>query len=133
MEVTSLPYAPKRKFVYLGASVKLSSIGRIIESYWKKIPECYENIELDEFVIMPNHVHGIVAITEEIKHVSLGHVINQFKGSCTKTIRNFVDGHFSWQPKFYDHIIRNDKDLERIRNYIYENPLKWLIGEGDDW
>ena len=117
----------------LGASVKLSQIGEIVENFWRGIPEYYNNIELDECIMMPNHIHGIIAITEERKNITLGHIINQFKGLCTKNIREFGNRNFTWQPRFHDHIIRGEKDLERIRQYIYENPLKWLLGEGEDW
>jgi putative transposase len=117
----------------LGATVNLLQAGELIDKCWNAIPDYYPNIELDMYTIMPNHMHGIIFIKEQIKDVTLGLVINQFKASCTKHIRKLGYNDFTWQPRFYDHIIRDDKDLDRIRKYITENPIKWLLGEGDDW
>jgi REP element-mobilizing transposase RayT len=95
-------------------------------------------VDLDEWVIMPNHLHGISVINEPYNVVetphrgvsttwksgTLGAIINQFKSEYTKRIRAV-----GWQSRFYDHIIRDDKSLRRIRVYIRNNPPKWTEDE----
>ena len=81
-------------------------------------------------------MHRIVSTTGETchRHVSttlkpdsLGSIIGQFKSICTKRIHGIGHTEFSWQPRFYDHIIRNDKELYKIRKYILDNPQRWQI------
>lgn len=154
--------------------VKLNDIWKIVESVWLEIPDHFSNIELDEFVIMPNHLHGILYIVETsiygvsnkrldtmnndlhamnrvstdaslqtinrastvwwwvvwnknvmLNKNSLWYVVRWFKWSVSFQInKNYPNLDFKWQPWFYEHIIRNDKDLERIREYIQNNPYK---------
>ena len=136
----------------------LNDCGEIVKEEWLKTKEIREKVDLDYFVIMPNHLHGIVIIegpevvethrdasqiqTERrritdpslrIVRNNLAHIIKGFKGSCTKSIRKSGHTTFKWQPRFYDHIIRNEKDLYRIRKYIDENPLKWQLGEDEEF
>ena len=115
-----------------GAAIRLSSIGTIVEKLWLQIPMWYPNVSLDEKQIMPNHIHGVLFIEEQVKYVTLGLVINQLKAECTKEIRSNGMQNFAWQPRFHDHIIRNEKDLERVRQYIRENPAALLFGEDED-
>jgi len=99
-------------------------------------------IELDEFIIMPNHLHGIIVIKET--HVgthsraslrrqprSLGSIIAGFKSAATKRIN--VERKMPrapvWQPRFYEHVIRNKKDLTNIREYIINKPMQWHVNE----
>ena len=82
---------------------------------------------IDEFVVMPNHIHGIILlddIIKENKREPIGTIINQYKRICTITLRE-IDIKFCWQPRFHDHIIRNDEELNRIRQYIIDNPKNW--------
>lgn len=140
--------------------MELSGIGEIAEKCWRETPAHFPHTDLDAFVIMPNHIHGIVIINENVNvgggadggdvavvveaqnfaplrkphHPSpnrfgpqsknLGSIIRGFKIGVKKytTINNIQ---FAWQPRFYDHIIRNHKSLNRIREYIVNNPLKW--------
>jgi len=117
----------------------LNEVGIIIKNNWLKIPELRSYIELDEFIIMPNHFHGIMIIMENsnrvratdsvaptLKAKSIGSILGQFKSSTTKEIQKIHIPHFRWQRNYYEHIIRNEQDLNRIRKYIRENPLKWL-------
>jgi len=119
----------------------LNELGRIVEKFWKEIPRHFSYVNLDEFVIMPNHMHGILRIDKstvssnamikkkprnknhkpEWKPGTIGVVINQFKRICTiKSREIFPD--FAWQRNYYDRIIRNDDELNRIRKYIIDNP-----------
>ncbi len=119
--------------------VVLTSIGQIVEEEWQRTVTVRHNISLDEFVIMPNHLHGILVFTghaEKTSHRdvstksrliahSLGAIIGQFKSVCTKRIRESGFSQFSWQSNFYEHIIRDEASLEKIRQYIVDNPAKW--------
>jgi len=126
--------------------MKLNEIGKIVDEEWKRTEEVREYIELDYFVVMPNHIHGIIILdnvettgpvvsnkTEAIHRIasttlqanSLGSIIGQFKSVCTKRIRKSGKSSFQWQSRFYDRIIRNDRELFQIRKYIEQNPLKW--------
>ena len=112
--------------------MKLNKFGKIAEERWLDIPYHYQEVELDIFVIMPNHIHGIVNIVDQghapdlpnRKH-SLGNVIGSFKSAATKQIHENGNIKFKWQARFYDRIIRNEKELNKIRKYIDENPIKW--------
>ena len=121
----------------------LSSAGSITKKYWMNIPNHYNSIQLDEFVIMPNHLHGIIIIEDEKlithnklssdnpqhrKHNKLSVIIRTFKTLSKRDIINnseFKD--FDWQRSFYDNVVRNEKALAEIREYIQENPLKWHL------
>ncbi len=132
--------------------MELSEIGKIAKKYWHEIPKHFQNTKLDEFVIMPNHLHEIIVIENKINKIinnvetrhgvslqknennfnqfskmvknSISSIINQFKSSV-KRYANKNQIPFHWQPRFYDHIIRNEKLLNKIRQYIKINPLKW--------
>ena len=95
----------------INAHIKLSKIGEIVQKYWNEIPQHFKNIKLDQFIIMPNHLHGII----------INHFKSAVKHFCNKN--NF--NHFQWQRNYYEHIIRNEFKLNRIREYIINNPLKW--------
>ena len=130
--------------------VVLTGIGNIAKRHWLEIPEHFKNVELNEFIIMPNHIHGIVIINNvETCHCmslqknsnvnkfskpisgSLAMIINQYKSSVTRRCRKNRYTNFTWQSRFYDHIIRNEKSLQKIREYIHNNPLKWDIDENN--
>jgi len=98
---------------------------------WLKTANIRPYIDLDEYSVMPDHFHGILIIEnddapEDIakkdhwQKKCLGSIINQFKGACTKRIQS-IDSSFAWQRNFNDHIIRNEKDFDRIREYIRRN------------
>ena len=126
--------------------VKRNETGNIVAEEWQKTQEVRKNVLLDEWIIMPNHVHGIICITESSvetphrddvetphrdvstmqnwKPNSLGSIINQFKSIATKRIRK-IQPDFAWQPRFYDRIIRDERGLVAVREYIHNNPIRW--------
>ena len=127
------------------ASLRATPIGIIANEYWQKIPEHFPFVILDEFVVMPNHVHGIINISKptidkagsEMQNVP--DYTNKFgsqSGNISSIIRGYKAGvksfatinkiDFAWQPRFHDHIIRDDDELKRIRKYIQENKSNWL-------
>ncbi|MDD4013918.1 MAG: hypothetical protein PHW14_06985 [Candidatus Omnitrophica bacterium] len=127
----------------------LNEYGEFADKYWNEIPEHFPHITLDEHITMPNHVHGILIITghvgannysplqnTEISSASsiqrprgtsktIGSAIRGFKIGVTKRIRQNINMPNLWQRNYYEHIIRNEDDLARIREYIMKNPSKW--------
>ena len=128
-----------------GAMV-LSPQGTIVAEEWRRTGVLRENVVLDEWVIMPNHLHGIVIIrganvethcnaslqrqqpTNKFgpQRNNLASIIRGFKGCTTKRIRE-AGFDFGWQTRFYEHVIRDEKSLDEIRSYIVNNPLKWEL------
>jgi putative transposase len=119
----------------------LTEYGKIVHYTWNDLPNHISGITLDEFIIMPNHIHGIIRITgagleragleraglEPAPTVALPEIVRQFKTFSSKRIniaRN-SRGMPVWQRNYYDQIIRNDKSLYFIRNYIRKNPMNW--------
>lgn len=118
----------------IGEDVKLSRSGRIVADTWNRLPDFYPSVSLEKFVVMPNHVHGIVVLGEvvpkpEIPHPCkrvLSEVIRGFKSMSAREInRGMRDSRSLWQRGYYEHIIRDDADLARIREYIDNNPIAW--------
>lgn len=127
----------------------LSEIGNIITQHWQNTVIIRPNVQLDEYVIMPNHIHGIIVIDNDSninveahsyaplqsgraslqnKRNNLSNIIRGFKSASTNNIRS--SGYdFRWQRNYYEHIIRNEKELNRIRDYIINNPANWKDDE----
>lgn len=81
---------------------------------------------MDEFIIMPNHIHGIIIVGNEYFRSDISNIVKGFKIWVSKEIRqNYGDFEFSWQKSFFDVIIRNDEQLQKTREYIVNNPAKW--------
>ncbi|MCB0221786.1 MAG: transposase [Chrysiogenetes bacterium] len=106
-----------------------SEIGQSVRNAWNDLPAQFPHVELDQFVLMPNHLHGILWIgtTPSTCSQPLGNCIAWLKYEaakrCAKDIRQL--GGQLWQRGYYDHIIRNDESLGRIRDYISANPVNW--------
>lgn len=163
----------------------VSSIGQIISDEWKRTERVRSHVRLHEWIVMPDHVHGIIQIVNGMdrggggdgawdgdgdgdgawdgvetfrRNVStaiapttaiapptasappnaslkrsspgaIGSIVNQFKSICTKRIR-IVEPDFTWQPRFHDHVIRDEEELDRIRRYILRNPAAWWKRHG---
>lgn len=147
----------------------LSDLGRLANKYWLEIENKFPCVVLDHFVVMPNHVHGIIninkngrdaiyrvsngaentdAIKDAIKdainrvstdgriggitgnnnpmlHQNLPRFIHWYKGRCTFEMRKTYTK-FSWQPRYHEHVIRNEESYLKISEYIQNNPLRWL-------
>ena len=129
----------------LNSEIQLSEIGKIAQTEWYKTLEIRPdmNLQLDAFIVMPNHIHGIIIIGENeyncgdgrdaMHRVStfspqrknLASIIRGYKSSVTKQIRVLGFG-FNWQSRFYEHIIQNKNSFKRIQNYIINNPQNWI-------
>lgn len=127
----------------------LNEYGEIVQKQWIWLKEHYEYIDLDEFIVMPNHFHGILIIVgsgrdltknnerrknrtspdlslqKSVKIKPLAELIGAFKTTSSKSIHRNGLPNFSWQRSYYDHIIRDEKSLDNIRLYIRENSLSW--------
>ena len=126
--------------------IELNNSGLLVQKWWLELKNKYPNIELDECIIMPNHLHGIITITKQTvgadlcvcpkrgEHAGspLRVMIQWFKTMSTNEyIRGIKSGRFVpfqqrlWQRNYYEHIIRNEKSFQRISQYIINNPRKW--------
>lgn len=151
--------------------MRLNDMGQMVDIWWRKIFDRYNNISADEYIIMPNHIHGIINIVGAIPcnrpvnnvknetaihddrgenmvlrrgenmvsplrisntYAGLGQYVSWFKRmSTTEYIQHVKNDNWQpfdkriWQRNYYEHVIRNDAELNRIRQYIIENPLKW--------
>ena len=139
-----------------GDTIRLGPMGGIVEACWRAIPLHVADVELDAFVVMPNHVHGIVWIVDDDRHDkrathasplrgpscgamagrevpngpqrrSVAAVVGSFKSAASRATARAFDrpGGSLWQRNYYEHIIRNDVALARIRQYIADNPARW--------
>ncbi len=117
---------------------------------WEAIPEHHDLAELDEWVVMPNHVHGIIVIMETRRGVQLNAptkdrnsdnpysvisprrdtlsvIVRTYKAAVTTACRATGIHDFAWQRNYYEHVIRNERELNAIRRYIRNNPLQWEL------
>ena len=159
----------KDKELYFGNIVNkkivLSEIGKIANKFWLEIPNHFPHVKLDYYVVMPNHVHGIIVINNNDdvrgrdvrgrdvavqrlytdvdkkyngkyprmskispKPKSLSTIIRSYKSIVSKIVHiKYSEYCFAWQTRFHDHIIRSDDELNRVRQYIINNPEKWEL------
>jgi putative transposase len=129
----------------------LNARGQMVESVWRQLPQHYPRVEVDTFVVMANHVHGIIVLVGAglvgagpracpdsgrpqgvAPTMSLPDVIHRFKSLTTARYRRGVlqDGWQPfpgrlWQRNYYEHIVRNEEELDRVRQYIIDNPSRW--------
>jgi len=134
--------------------VVLSTFGKIVEDEWHRTKQLRQGVDLDAFIVMPNHFHAIITLTgfpmfanrrgtmhraptpklEQFGRPtsnSIPTIIRGIKSSVTQRINALrgAPGQPVWQRNYYEHVIRNEIDLEEIREYIQNNPLKWLEDE----
>ena len=103
----------------------LNLFGRYAEECILNIPKLHSEIKLDKYVVMPNHVHLILIISETKVKQSISTIIGQYKMAVTKKIREIHPDMDVWQRSFHDHVIRNQAGYEKIWQYIENNPIKW--------
>lgn len=135
--------------------VFLSDIGRIVEGAWREIPTHFPHVTVDEYVIKPNHIHGIVNMlqadvgapymaplrsnhSQESASPTLGIIIGTFKAAVTRQVHKLDRfwGVKIWHRNYYEHVIRDERDYERIIDYMAVNPENWekdpeFLGNGD--
>ncbi|WP_155285305.1 transposase [Capnocytophaga felis] len=139
----------------IDGEMRLNEIGEIAQKCWRDIPNHFKNVLLHSFVVMPNHIHGIIEIVTRVganqhlphnettnqhlpddngaKYLSplrgtsntIGSIVRGFKIGVTKWVRVNTDIHQIWQHNYHEHIIRNEESYFKIHEYIENNPAKW--------
>jgi putative transposase len=128
----------------------LNEFGCIMDECWRAIPDHFPNLKLGTYVVMPNHVYGIIVIRENIslsvgaRHVSplqetsiprgfkrgsIGAIVASFKAAVTRRIGREHNATGIWQRNYYEHVIRDHQDWDRIHRYIESNPSMWAEDE----
>ena len=114
-------------------SIELSPFGEIADKYINQLNDFYNNITVDKYVIMPNHIHIMLFVsingssrtsTPTRQHSVVSQFVSTFKRFCNKEYGKSI-----WQRHFHDHIIRNREDYEEHLKYIYKNPTNWHLDE----
>jgi REP element-mobilizing transposase RayT len=125
--------------------MRLSNVGRMAQAAWDELPVRFPGVRLDVFVVMPNHIHGIIIVGAQLiapsyvrrnssdgtqqgamnRAPTLGEIVRTFKAVSTRVIRRTVKPDFAWQRNYYEHVIREDESLNRIRQYFLDNPARW--------
>jgi putative transposase len=130
----------ERREIALGEVVEgqmvLSTFGQVAADSWLWLARQYPYVDLDEWVLMPDHFHGIIVIRAPdltpapIKVKPLGRLVGAFKTVSTKEINRLCDtpGAPFWKRAYYDRVIRNAKELDAVRRYIRDNPARWAAG-----
>jgi len=134
----------RRKSIFGAVSngeMVLSTGGEIVQAEWLRTAALRKYLELDIFMVMPNHFHALVLFNQawngdvepmeqtRRQRGDLGFLVAGFKAAVTKRIHalSLFPGQPIWQRNYYDHIIRGEEDYEKIREYIFNNPLKWEL------
>ncbi|MBW4053973.1 MAG: transposase [Proteobacteria bacterium] len=113
--------------------MQLNEIGMIAQDAWDDLPKHYSHVELDQFVIMPNHVHGIVVLNAAVeispKRHGFPEIVRAFKSFSAKRVNQLRvnPGCPMWQRNYFERVIRNEDDLSKAREYIVNNPMKWEL------
>ena len=130
-----------------------NALGKIVELFWRDLPRHYPDLRLDAFVVMPNHIHGVIEIVGAIhesprqkirtatpsgairelpvriqrRGMSLPKIVGRFKMTSAKRINEIrgMPGAPVWHRNYYEHIVRDQRELEIIREYIHTNPARW--------
>ena len=132
--------------------MRLNDTGRLIVDGWEWLAARHQYVELDAYVVMPNHLHGVIVLTADrdadhrrggssprvvprrggsrtapTPRKSLSRLVGAFKTVTTKQVNlaRGTPGQTLWQRNYYEHVIRNDKEWNRVREYIANNPLRW--------
>ncbi len=135
----------------VNGQMKLNEAGKIIQPVWEGLPHSYEGIELNAFILMPNHVHGVIVISTQVgaihesplssigkspaivdrvshrRRMLLAKLVGRFKMVTSKQINALrrSSGQPLWQRNYYEHVIRDGRSLNHIRQYIADNPVQW--------
>jgi len=136
----------------VNGEMRMSEAGKIVAAVWEGLAERFPVVVFGDFVVMPNHFHGLLVIADAGRGVAcrapnpnrqaekwgaasgaptLGVVVRGFKSISAISINRLLcrQGMPLWQRNYYEHVIRGDEDLASVRRYIVENPLKWDVDE----
>jgi REP element-mobilizing transposase RayT len=143
--ITSVTYHREMLFGKIAdGEMALSKFGEIADECWRAIPEHFPNVELGTYVVMPNHIHGIIVITDGRGTIyraptqeqfqkpvarSIPTIIRTYKAAVTRRIGDEHNTAGIWQRNYFEHVIRNPEDWDRIQRYIESNPSLWAEDE----
>lgn len=128
--ITVCTHQRRRTLGEISDRVVLSAIGLVVERQIVLVPERLSGVTVAAFVVMPNHVHALVQLHERARQASpLRVVVGGFKSGSTREINvaRGTPGVRVWQRGYYDHMIRDEADLRRAREYIETNPIRWAL------
>ncbi len=124
-----------------GEGISISSVGLVVQACWDDLVNHYEHVALDAFVVMPNHVHGVIWLRHDVGAGlrpaptrlfggfadGLPEIIRAFKSFSSRRINEIrgTPGSSVWQRNYYERVIRNEREPQAIRQYIRDNPAKW--------
>ena len=130
---------------FVDGEMRLSATGRLVLDEWRRLTARYPYVELDAHVIMPNHLHGIIVIsdrqptdseagdpgTASAPRKPLGRLVGAFKTVTTKQVNLALGtpGQQLWQRNYYERVIRGERELAIVREYIVNNPMQWELDE----
>lgn len=125
-------------------NMHVNETGEIVLAVWRDLPNHYPFLQLGTFVVMPNHVHGIVVLTVDVgaglrpaptdrpaptigDRYGLPEIVRAFKSFSARRVNAFLGkaGHSLWQRNYYEHVIRDEREWERLHRYIESNPSQW--------
>jgi putative transposase len=121
----------------IDGEMHLGEYGRIVEAVWHELPNHYQYVYLDEFIIMPNHIHGIIILQDAVgeglkpsptmRRHALTEIIRGLKTFSARGINSSrnTPGKRVWQRSYHEHVIRSGTDLQSIREYTVNNTLQW--------
>jgi putative transposase len=132
----------------VSGEMHLNEAGEMAQGCWEDIPTHFPLVELDAFVVMPNHIHGVIVILgrgeksfaptrcgtsiptgtttmPQPPSKTIGSIVRGFKIGVTKWFRANTDVYSVWQRGFYEHIVRSEQELTAIRQYVQANPARW--------
>ena len=129
--------------------MQLNPAGQMVQSVWDAVPKNYPRVDTDHFIVMPNHIHGVIVLVGAgpracpefggqpqgvAPTMSLPDLVHRFKSLTTKHyitgVEKFGWTRFPgrlWQRNYFEHVVRNEDSLDRIRQYIIDNPAQWEI------
>ncbi|HEX9662732.1 MAG TPA: transposase [Candidatus Binatia bacterium] len=131
----------------VNGEMQVNNAGRMVQASWDELPRRFAGMRVDGFVVMPNHIHGIIMVGAQFiaphdmqqnvfenprqgamnRAPTLGEIVRAFKAVSTRAIRQTTNPTFAWQRNYYEHVIRDDDSLNRIRQYILDNPARWAF------
>ncbi len=121
-------------------TVELSAAGRIVDQVWSELRSLYPNMDTDSFVVMPHHVHGIIVLIDRDaspenatrRPHGLGEIVRAFKSISARRLNQVRGGAESlWQRGYFERVVRSERELERLGEYIDNNPIAWTNDPGN--
>jgi len=123
----------------VNSKVEFNQLGELVNNHWHEISNHFDNVTLDQFIVMPNHIHGLILVEnafaessemnrfQKVTSKSLSSIVQNYKASVSREHNRQGVSKKIWQSNYYERVIRTEKELEKCREYIMNNPLKWQL------